>query len=178
MPKPLSKTKIKSLNKELSGSFPDNLELIFILQDVEDPYNIGSIFRTADACGASVILTGTTPTIGKNSEIQKTSMGMDRKVEWEYIKDIEEVISNLKKNDFDIVGVELTEDAKVYDEYVFKNKTALVLGNEAIGIYKKNLGLCDQIVFIPMFGKGPSLNVNIAAAIVAYEVISKIKNLW
>lgn len=178
MSKPLSKTKIKSLNKELSGNFPDGLELIFILQDIEDPYNIGSIFRTADACGASIILTGTTPTIGKNPEIQKTSMGMDRKVEWEYIKDIEEIISSLKGNGFDVVGLELTENAQVYDEYVYKNKTALVLGNEAIGIYKKNLDLLDAAIFIPMFGKGPSLNVNVATAVVAYQIISKVKNLW
>lgn len=175
MSKPLSKTKIKTLNKALSGELPPELELIFILQDVEDPYNVGSLFRTADACGANIILTGSTPTLSKRPEIQKTSMGMDRKVEWEYVKDIGEVISNLKKNGDDIVGVELTENAQVYDKFDFKSKTALVLGNEAIGIYKKNLELLDSVVFIPMFGKGPSLNVTIAAGIVAYEVISKVK---
>ncbi len=176
MSKPLTNTKIKALNKEFSKNIPQDLELIFILQDVEDPYNVGSIFRTADACGAGIILTGNTPTPGKTPEISKNSMGMERKVDWQYYENIEEVIGSLKQNGFDIVGIEVTEDAVSYDEYAYKRRTALVLGNEAIGIYKKNLGLCNKIVYIPMLGKGPSLNVNIAGAIVGYEIISKNKS--
>lgn len=73
---------------------------------------------------------------------------------------------------FLVIGVELAESAVHYDEYNYESKVALVLGNESIGIFKKNLELMDNLVFIPMLGKGPSLNVNVAAAIVAFEVIS------
>lgn len=177
MSKPLSKTKIKSLNKLMSKDVPE-MDIIFILQDVEDPYNVGSIFRTADACGASVILTGKTPHPTKSPEVSKTSMGMERKVDWESYDDVESVITNLKQAGYEIVGVELTENAIPYDDFDYKQKTALVLGNEAIGIFKKNIELLDSVVFIPMLGKGPSLNVNIAAAIVGYQVISSAKRSW
>jgi tRNA (guanosine-2'-O-)-methyltransferase len=171
MSKTLSKTKVKQLNKMAAAEL-NSADLVFLLQDVNDPVNVGSLFRTADAVGASLLLTGTTPQ-PPHSGISMTSRGLERSVSWEYVKDVDQAISTLKSQGYDVVGVEIAESAVPYFQYQFKAKTCLVLGNEALGIYKKVLPLCDAIVSIPMLGKGQSLNVQIAGAIVGYEVLNK-----
>ncbi len=188
MHKPLSKSQIKKLNKSLLPKVSENFDLIFLLQDVDDPVNVGSLFRIADGCGASLILYGKTPK-PPSSGISMLARGLDRSVNWEYASparpksnnvdlpeaggDFEFKISDLKNKGFDIIAVELTEDAVNYKDYKFKEKTCLILGNEAIGVYKKTLELCDAKVFVPMLGKGPSLNVGVAAGIVGYEVLGR-----
>ena len=81
------------------------------------------------------------------------------------------VVSKLKDEGFEIVGVEITEDSIRFDKCNWGQKTALVLGNEGHGLPDKVLNLCDKAVFIPMLGSGGSLNVGVAAAIVGYSVL-------
>ncbi len=170
MHKPLSKKQIKDLNEKFSSQV-NRKELVFVLQDVIDPINVGSIFRIADGVGAKIVLSGQCP-IPPHKQISMTSRGLERSVEWEYIEKFEDAISNLREDGFSIIGLELSDTSKLYSEYKYSEKVALILGSEAHGIYKKNLDLCDDIVCIPMLGKGPSLNVNVAAAIVGYKIIS------
>ena len=109
---------------------------------------------------------------------EKIARHKEKVVDWEREEDIQKVISNLKLDGFDIVGVEITDKSVRYDKYKWKNKTALVLGNEGHGLPDKVLNLCDEAVFIPMLGHGGSLNVGVAAAIVGYTVfLSKNSNL-
>ena len=171
MHKPLSKTQIKQLNKQLSAEYSDQKELVFILQDVEDPINVGAFFRLADALGAELLLTGKTPK-PPHGGIGTTARGLERSVPWEYFDEISQAINTVKEFDYQVVGVELTHNAKAFDKFKYSSKVALVMGNEASGIYKKNLELLDSIVAIPMFGKGPSLNVQVAAAVVGYKALS------
>ncbi len=145
-------------------------QLVILLQDVEDEVNVGSLFRTADGVGAELILTGTSPTPPSNG-ISMVARGLDRSVPWTYVETFEAATTKLKELGFEVVAVELTEDAKLYSEIEFGDKICLVLGSEARGVYKKNIELCDYSIFIPMLGKGPSLNVNVAGAIAAYSVI-------
>lgn len=174
--KPLSKKQIKILNKAVAEKVDDALELVFILQSVEDPINVGSFFRTADAFGVKkVYLTGSTPTPPQNA-ISMTSRGMERKVNWEYLKKVEDSIKEVRKTKFEIIALELTSDSKIYSNYKFSNRVCLVFGNEASGVFKKTLSLCDASVCIPMLGKGPSLNVHVAGAIAAAEVVSQFTN--
>jgi len=170
MHKPLSKKEIKDLNEKFASQV-SNKEIVLVLQDVIDPINVGSLFRIADGLGARLILTGQTP-IPPHKNISMTSRGLERSVDWSYIETFEAAASSLKNDGFKIIGLELAETSKLYSTYKYPNKVALVLGSEAHGIYKKNLDLCDHIVCIPMLGKGPSLNVNVAAAIVGYQIIS------
>lgn len=171
MHKPLSDTKIKAINKQFAESINSKKEVVFLLQSVDDPINVGSFFRLAEALNASLVLTGETPT-PPNAQISMTSKGLERSVDWTYIKDIEEAVFKLKELGFDIVGVEVDERSVLYSDYSFKNKTCLVMGSEAHGLYKKTLDLCDSIVAIPMLGKGLSLNVVMAAGIVGYQAIN------
>lgn len=171
MHKPLSKTTIKKLNKKLTAKVSTDCEVVFLLQDVTDPINVGSFFRIADGLGINKIyMTGNTPT-PPDGGISLTSRGMERRIEFELHENTEDLIKELKKEKFEIIAVELTEDSKIYNEYEYNDKVCLVMGNEASGVYKSTLKLCDAAVAIPMLGKGPSLNVNVAGAIVASHII-------
>lgn len=171
MSKLLSKTQVKHLNA-LHSTGLKLPEIVLLLQDVTDAINVGSLFRTADAAGVSkLVLCGQTPTPPDN-QINTTARGLERSVEWEYQPDASQAIQDLKHAGYQIVGVEIDTASQNYFSVEYTDKVCLVLGNEAQGIYKKNLPLCDVIVHIPMFGKGQSLNVNVSGAIVAYQVIS------
>lgn len=172
MSKLLSKTQVKHLNEEYSANLKVP-EIVLLLQDVTDAINVGSLFRTADAAGVSkLILCGQTP-IPPDAQINTTSRGLERRVEWEHQPDATQTIADLKAEGYQIVGIEIDTESKHYFSVDYSDKVCLILGNEAQGIYKKNLPLCDNIVYIPMFGKGQSLNVNVSGAIVAYHIISK-----
>lgn len=145
-------------------------QLVFLLQDVTDPVNVGSLFRTADALGAELILAGTTP-VPPNPDINITSRGLERSVSFYQEEDALAAISKLKDDGFQIVGLDLTSDSQNYFQANYAKKVCLILGNEAIGIYKKVLAECELIVHIPMLGRGPSLNVNVAGAIVAAHIL-------
>jgi len=170
MKKPLPKAKIRELSNRDKGRIDPEFELIFVLQDVLDPINVGSFFRTADGLNAKLILTGQTPT-PPDPKISMTSRGLERSVEFEYIVDHIEALEKVKADGFETVAVDLTEESTIYSDYEFKRKTCLVVGNEARGIYKKVLEQVDAHVHLPMLGKGPSLNVNVAGSILGYEVL-------
>lgn len=142
-----------------------------MLQDWADAYNVGSLFRVADACGAKeVVMTGRTP-MPPNPMISVTSLGHHRRVPHRLIASHEDAVLEMKAAGYKIVAVEIAEGAVSYGEYEFKDKICLVLGNEENGVYPKVMRHRDAAVFIPMFGKGRSMNVHVAGAIVAYHAL-------
>lgn len=143
---------------------------MILLQDWSDPYNVGGMFRVADACGATeLILTGKTPQLGENPAIAVTSMGAHRRVAWRYFERPLDACEQLKAEGFTMVAVEVAGESEHYMAYDYPEKCCLVLGNEGAGVYGKIMKVCDAAVFVPMAGKGRSLNVHVAAAIVAFE---------
>jgi 23S rRNA (guanosine2251-2'-O)-methyltransferase len=125
-----------------------------LLQSVEYPANVGSIFRLADGAGmAKLILSGITPT-PPHPTIDKVGRFKSTKVPWEQIKDPVAAARQLKGEGYRLVAVELAETAVPYFEYDYPQKTCLVVGHEDHGVTKAVLGECDDAVFIPMFGKG------------------------
>jgi len=144
-----------------------------VLDNVMDTYNIGSIFRLADAVSAEkVILCGETET-PPSSRIKKASINTTEWVEWEYKPIAKEAIEDLrfKINDLRIVAIEQNERSIPYDKADYKLPIALVVGNETSGVSKEVLEMADQIVEIPMWGVNKSLNVMVSLGIVLYEVI-------
>jgi 23S rRNA (guanosine2251-2'-O)-methyltransferase len=147
------------------------MKLAVLLQDWDDPYNVGGMFRVADACGAAeLILTGETP-IPPHPQIHVTSLGHHRRVNWRQIARYDDACRQLKEEGYRLVAVEIAEGAQHYMEYDYPDKLCLVLGNEERGIYPSVIRQCDAAVFIPMAGKGRSLNVHVAAAIVAFQAL-------
>ena len=132
---------------------------VVVCDNLRSCYNVGSIFRTADALKIDFLyLCGITPDPKNNFErIQKTALGAIENMEWEKVKNTWRILEKLKKENFFIIGLERT-----------KNSIPFVLGNEVKGLSKKILKRCDFILEIPMEGIKESLNVSVAFGIIGY----------
>ena len=149
---------------------------MILLQDWDDAYNVGGMFRVADACGVTeLVLTGKTPLVGDSPQIAVTSMGAHRRVQWRQIISYVEACVQLKEEGYSLVAIEVAEGAQHYMEFEYPEKCCLILGSEGAGVYGSVMKQCDAAVFIPMAGKGRSLNVHVAGAIVAFEACLRLK---
>lgn len=168
--RPLIGTDLKRFLRDYRRAHKPAGEIVALLQSVEYPANVGSIFRLADGAGVSeLILTGITPT-PPNPTIDKVGRYKNLRLPWRYESDPLPAIEGLRGKGFGIVAVELADDAVPYHQYSFPQKTCLVVGHEDHGVTKATLTACDAAVFIPMYGKGLSLNVHVALAIVLYHL--------
>jgi tRNA G18 (ribose-2'-O)-methylase SpoU len=148
-----------------------------ILHNIRSAYNVGSIFRTADAVGIEKIyLTGYTPNPDKDKKIEKTALGAENYVLWQSYKNLNYLLKKLKKEGFKIVALEQSKKSIPYYKFKPQFDIVLILGNEVRGLNRKTLEKCDFILEIPMFGKKESLNVSVAFGIVAYDLKLKIEN--
>ncbi len=151
-------------------------EIYLILHNIRSLYNVGSIFRTADARGVKKIyLTGYTPTptdrFGKiRKEIHKTSLGAEHTVAWEHQRNIAALIKKLQKEKIFLVAIEQSRKAINYKKLKNGPSVAFIFGNEVRGISPQILKKCGQIAEIPMYGKKESLNVSVAAGIILFSV--------
>lgn len=149
----------------------NEIELAFFLQDWTDPYNVGGLFRVADACGAAeVILAGKTPA-PPHPQISVTSLGNHRRVAFRQFDRYDDAADQLVSEGYSLIAVEVAEGAQHYMSYPYPAKVCLVLGNEQTGVYGSVMKRCSGAVYIPMAGKGRSLNVHVAAAVVGFEVL-------
>lgn len=168
--KPLRGTALKRFLKHLERP---PVDVMLLLQDVEDPVNVGSAFRIADAAGVKeMLLTGISAT-PPHKRIDQVGRGKDKKVKWRKIEDIDSSIAAARAAGYSPVAVELTETAVPYTEYAFPEKTCLVVGHEDHGVTRRALEQVDGAVFIPMYGKGGSLNVHVALAVVLFHVLHR-----
>ncbi len=151
------------------------MNIALILDNIRSAYNVGSIFRTSDGAGISYIyICGYTPT-PENYKVCKTSLGAEKAIPWTYYKNINDCIKNLKSQNYKILAIETSKAAKSYNEYDFIDNTALILGNEKIGIEKTTLDQCDDIIIIDMHGKKQSLNVAVTAGIISFKVTEHVR---
>lgn len=153
-------------------------EIYIVLDNVLDTYNIGSIFRLADAVGAKKIYLCAGSETPPNHRIKKASVGTWQWVEWEYFDKTSSAISELRSKipEIKIIGVELDERALDYTRADYSLPVALVVGHESDGIPKEILDLCDEVVELPMMGINTSLNVMVSLGIVLYEILEKTSN--
>lgn len=153
--------------------------VIAILDNVRSVYNVGSIFRTANAVGIEKIyLCGITPIpLDKKGirrkDFAKVALGAEDTVEWEYVESTMECLRKLKAENVFIIGIEQDEAAVDYKSVSVdgKEKIAFLIGAEVEGINKETLGACDVIAEIPMLGTKESLNVTIAFGIAIYRIL-------
>jgi len=150
-------------------------EIAVLLHNIRSSHNVGSIFRTSDAAGVSkIFLSGYTPIpidrFGRpQKDIVKTALGAEQNISWEYFKTPQALISNLKKEGWQIIGVE--QDKRAIDYRTFKpsGKVLFIFGNEVLGLSAGLRKLCDTLIEIPMHGKKESLNVSVAAGIALFS---------
>lgn len=147
-------------------------EIYLILQNIRSLFNIGSIFRSADAFKISKIyLCGYSgyPQNKQMLKIAKTALGAEKTVPWEHHWQTASLIKKLKKQRVQIVALELTKKAVPLKKFQPQFPLALILGNEVLGITRPILKLADKHLFIPMHGQKESLNVAIAASLAMYD---------
>jgi 23S rRNA (guanosine2251-2'-O)-methyltransferase len=162
---------VRHLHRRLRESYPNRPAISFLLQDWEDAYNVGGMFRVADACGAvELFMSGRTP-VPPDPMIGVTSLGHHRRIPFCTFSAHEEAVLAAKERGYSPVAIELADGAVTYTEFEWPQSICLVLGNEGRGVYGSVMKHCVGSVFIPMFGKGRSMNVHVAAAIVAYRAL-------
>lgn len=150
---------------------PNPLELHILLDNIRSLYNVGSIFRTAEALGVTKLhLCGMTAT-PENPRLAKTSLGAEKLVAWEYHNNGLWAARMLREQQFElwsIEGGERSESLFEMDIPAVARKIALVIGNELAGVDPDILSISDRILYIPMLGEKESLNLTVAFGIAAY----------
>ena len=156
------------------------MKVIVVLDNIRSTFNVGSIFRTADALGVGeIILCGTTPApvdrFGRvRKDIAKVSLGAEKNVPWKYEKSTWNAVRKLKKAGWKIIAVEQAENSVDYKKVkLAKNgKYAFVMGAEVEGVNPEILKLADMVVEIPMRGLKESLNVSVSFGVALFRILN------
>lgn len=154
----------------------EKLPLIVVLDDVRSLYNVGSVFRSADAFRIEAIyLCGITAT-PPNAEIHKTALGGEDSVDWKYFERTEDAVEDLHKKGIFVYSVEQVEHStKLHTLNLNAESTtnnshyAIIMGNEVKGVKQSVVDMSDACLEIPQFGTKHSLNVSVTAGIVIWE---------
>lgn len=141
---------------------------ILLLDEIEDPQNLGAILRTAAAAGINAVLVPKHRQAPVNATVFKTSAGTAGRIPIVRVGNLNQCIMELKETGFWIVGLSADGNTALWDLQVDR-PLAFVIGNEGSGIRKKTLEHCDYQISIPMQNKVESLNASVSAALIAYE---------
>jgi len=172
-------------SKELRKMEPVEEEIVqlkrnpiyFILDEVLDTYNIGSMFRLGDAVGVTKIYLCGNMEYPPSSRIHKSAVGTENWVPWEKVDSTMELINRLKKEGIQTIAVE--QDTRAISYQLLDTKVqfpcAIIVGHESDGIKKEVLDEVDLIVELPMYGINKSANVWGTAAVISYKVLENFK---
>jgi tRNA G18 (ribose-2'-O)-methylase SpoU len=145
------------------------LPLAALVDDVRSLWNVGSIFRTADACGVRELvlsgITGCPPRV----QISKTALGAERAVAWRYRADARQALDELVRQGYTPVAIETSSRAVPVERFDWPSPVCLIIGNEVAGIAPHLLEACPQHTSITMRGVKDSLNVAVAFGIAAHH---------
>lgn len=147
------------------------MPLVVVLDDVRSMYNVGSVFRTADAFRvSSIYLCGITAT-PPHAEIHKTALGAEDTVEWRYFGNTMEAIQSLRDEGYYIYSIEQCQGSTMLQTLQTDStkKYAVVMGNEVKGVKQEVIDNSDGCLEIPQFGTKHSLNVSTTAGMVIWE---------
>lgn len=152
---------------------------VAVLDNIRSVYNVGSIFRTANAVGIEkIILCGITPTpIDKKGlrrkDFAKVALGAEDIVAWEYMESTVQALETLESEGFYSIAIEQSETSVDYKSVDVEGKenVAFIIGSEVDGVLKEVLNRCNVIAEIPMKGTKESLNVTIAFGIAVYSIL-------
>lgn len=156
-----------SLEKILAKENP----LLLILEDLQDPGNLGTIMRTAEGAGVTGILMTKGCVDIYNPKVVRSTMGSIYRMPFLYLENQQEFVEifrQLKEKNIITYGAALME-SKDYDQYSYEKGTAFVIGNEGNGLSETALSNCEKYVKIPMCGRLESLNAAVASSILMYE---------
>jgi 23S rRNA (guanosine2251-2'-O)-methyltransferase len=151
----------------------DKFPVIVVLENIRSAYNVGSVFRTADAFLVEAIYICGYSARPPHKEIKKTALGAEETVAWKHFKTTAEAIEELKNKSYKVLAVEQAENSMKLHTAAFrqKEKIAVVFGNEVTGLEQSTIDLCDGCIEIPQLGMKHSLNIATAAGVVLWELV-------
>jgi 23S rRNA (guanosine2251-2'-O)-methyltransferase len=155
----------------------EKLPVIAVLENIRSAYNVGSVFRTADAFLLEGIYICGYTAYPPHKEIKKTALGAEDTVAWKHFRNVGEAIDEIRSLGYKIYAVEQAMNSwKLGSFTVEEDKVAVIFGNEVTGVEQSTIGLCDGVIEIPQLGMKHSLNVATAAGVVLWELIrNKVK---
>ena len=148
-----------------------NEDIIFVLDGIQDPGNLGTIIRTIDSVGLTQIIVSKDTVDAYNPKVVRSTMGAIFRVKVIETQDIIRTIKNITKREYKIIATTLDTENSIYD--IDFNKKIIVIGNEAKGVSKGILSIAHQKAKIPMLGKTESLNAAVATGVIAYEYVRR-----
>lgn len=157
-----------SVKDIISNVPPKDKGNILILENIQDPGNLGTMMRTAEAAGVSGVILSKDCVDIFNPKTVRSTMGALFRVPFVYSEDLKKDIETLKKNKVTIYAAAL--DAKDdYDKIAYEGRSGILIGNEGNGLSKEMVDISDTHVIIPMSGQIESLNAAVAAALLLYR---------
>ena len=177
------KLSMDELNRKTVEEFKrsDKTPVIAVLENIRSAYNVGSVFRTADAFLLEAIyITGST-CVPPHKEIKKTALGAEESVDWKHFANATEAIKILKENGYKVYAIEQAVNSLMLQKISFNSdeKIAVIFGNEVTGVEQETILQCDGCIEIPQLGMKHSLNIATAAGVVLWEIVrSRINNLF
>lgn len=166
---------MEELNRKSVEEFrsSDKIPIIAVLENIRSAYNVGSVFRTADAFLLQGIYICGYTAYPPHKEIKKTALGADETVDWKYFKTTKEAIEELRKEGYSVFAVEQAESSRLLQQVIFKKneKLAVIFGNEVTGVDQTTIQLTDGCIEIPQLGMKHSLNIATAAGVVLWEFV-------
>lgn len=170
---------MSDLNRISTEEFKNSekMPVAIVLDDVRSAYNVGSIFRTADAFRISGIYICGISARPPHKDISKTALGATESVDWKYFEDVEEAVKSLKDEGYKVFAIEQADDSISLEHFQPEKeaKIAIIFGHEVFGVKEGLFPLADGCLEIPQFGTKHSFNVAISAGIVLWELTKKLK---
>ena len=173
----MRKLSMAELNRKTVEEFKqaDKNKIIVLLDNIRSAYNVGSIFRTADAfLIEAIFICGYTPP-PTHRAVHKTALGAVDTVDWMHFPNIADAIAQLNENGYGVYAIEQAEQSIKLEKFVVPEggKIAVIFGNEVEGVQNSVLKIADGCIEIPQHGMKHSLNVSVAAGIVLWSLVNK-----
>ena len=146
-------------------------DLIFALDGIQDPGNLGTILRTLDSAGFSQLIVSKDTVDAYNPKVVRSTMGAIFRVKVIESEDLLKTIKNIRKHKYEALVTSLDATKNIYD--IDYKKKIIVIGNEANGVSKEIQDSADIKAIIPMLGKTESLNAAVATSVIAYEYVRR-----
>ena len=157
--------------KKISNNIDFSEDIIVVLDNIQDPGNLGTILRTLDSANLKQIIISKNSSDSYNPKVVRSTMGAIFRVNIIEVDDLVETLKSMKEKGFEILVTDLDTNNSIYD-IDYKNKV-VVIGNEANGVSKEVENIADVKVKIPMLGKTESLNASVATGIIVYEYVRR-----
>lgn len=166
------KYSLEQILKPKEGKIP----LYVILENLQDPGNLGTILRSSEAAGVDGILLSDTCVDFYNPKVIRSTMGAIFRVPFLYLKDLEKAIEAMKEKGIQVLAATLSADSKAYDQYKYDVPTAFLIGNEGNGLQRETIKAASAEIYIPMLGEVESLNASVAASVLMFEAARQRRN--